>query len=344
MTCRDDQSRATELGESVTSGPQGPAKSDELPDAAPASANAGAAPELLEAMKVLEQAVRNLLDRDKQPRAAGVKSEIQRIISGSFDQSAYGYETFREFLDAAAGRGTVVVVEPPTRGGDALITLPGRDVPAPAAIAPTHRRGRIRSDIWRAFTSWETGYERLWDLETGHVLMFPTDPRPLEPQEHQVWRDLAKAEPGRFRAINVIGEDQLTEQMRAFIEALNPTDGAVPILRAALQQSRPARSFTAAARALPGIAERWKQERFDFTWNSIARWQESNGIKSSIEDTSGRREPPIVQTGRVVRRPADEPSDAAADAIRKRIFAALARMPTSELLRLRVPVEYLIDQ
>jgi hypothetical protein len=352
MTCHDDPSEADELGEGVTSSPQGLAKSGELPGAAPASANGGAAPESLEAMDVLQQAISNLLDRHKQPRAAGVKSEMQQIISGKFDQSAYGYGTFRDFLDDAAAKGAVVIVDSPTKGGDALVTLPGRDVPIPATTTRRRRRGRIRPDIWQAFVSWEPGYTRLWDLETGHVLMFPAEPRPLEPQDHRVWRELARTEPDRFRAIPVIGEDRLSGRMRSFIQALDPADEAVPILDAALEQAKPARSFTAAARALPGIAERWKQERLDFIWDSITEWQESNGIQSSIEEIPGRNEDrqstqrtnlAIVKTGHLSQRPADGRRDSTADATRERIFAALARMPTSELLRLRVPVEYLID-
>lgn len=277
---------------------------------------------------------------------------MQRIISGRFDQSAYGYGTFRDFVDDAASNGKVVVVNATTKVGDPLITLPGRAIPAPLP-APVRRRGRIRPDIWRAFTSWEKDYTRVWDLETDQVLMFPAEPRPLEPAQHQIWRDEAATNPERFRTISFITEEQLVARMASFIGSLDPNSDAVPILNAALQQSRPARSFTAAARALPGIAERWKQDRFDFVRASITKWQESNGFHSSIEDaptrradyrTAQRANPPIVMTGQVPTRPGGERSDAAADATRERILAALARMPLSELLRLRVPVEYLIDQ
>jgi hypothetical protein len=349
----DGMSAAEDTAGLVASGAYGLAESCKLPDAAPASASAGAAPELLEALDVLAQAVTKLLDRGKQPRAAGVKSEMQKIISGTFDQTAYGYETFRDFLHEAQDRGIITVVDPSTRGVDTLVTLPGRDVPAPVASAPSRRRGRIRPDIWRAFTSWETGYSRLWDLETGQILMFPTDPRPLEPRQHQLWRELTQAGPGRFQAISVIAEDQLIGKMSSFVDALDPADDAVPILRATLLQAKPARSFTAAAQALPGIAERWKQERFDFIWDSIIKWQKSNGIQSSIEDRPVRRDgyqsvqrnnSSTATTGLSNKRPVVEPGETAAGAIRERIFAALARMPTSELLRLRVPVEYIIDQ
>src|SRR5262249_22074523 len=102
MTCQDDPSEANEPGASVTPSPQGPvAKSVELTDAAPASIDAGAVPELREALDVLVQAVQNLLERKKQPRAAGVKTEMQQIISGTFDQSAYGYGSFRDFVEDA---------------------------------------------------------------------------------------------------------------------------------------------------------------------------------------------------------------------------------------------------
>ena len=277
---------------------------------------------------------------------------MQRIISGVFDQSVYGYETFRDFVQDAESNGVVVVVRQPTKGADALITLPGQTVPSSSPVPP-RRQGRIRPDVWRGFTSWETGYTRVWDLEADQVLMFPTEPRPLEPSQHQVWRDEVVAHPERFRTVQVVSEDQLVTVMRSFVDSLAPENDAVPILRAALGQTRPARAFTAAARALPGIAERWKRDRFDLVCSSIEKWQESNGVRISIEDASPRSDshraakranPPVVTTGRAPVRPSGERSDAAANATRERILAALARMPLSELLRLRVPVEYLIDQ
>src|SRR5262249_12349587 len=161
--------------------------------------------------------------------------------------------------------------------------------PQVPAAKPPRRRSRIRPDVWRAFTSWERGYTRLWDLETNRVLMFPTEPRPLEPSEHRLWRQLAASEPDRFRVIQVITEDRLVGEMHSFVESLDQKNDAIPILNAALQQDRPARSFTAAARALPGIADEWKNHRYDFVWTSITKWQESNGIHCSIEDTSTRR-------------------------------------------------------
>ena len=352
MTCHDDSSAADERGEAVTPGPGLEGKSVRLPEAAPTSADVGAAPELHEAFSVLAQAVQNLLERSKQPRAAGVKSEMQRIISGVFDQSKYGYETFRDFVEDAESNGTVVVVGPPTIGADALITLPGQKIPSPSSVS-LRRRGRIRPDVWRAFTSWEKGYIRVWDLETDQVLMFPAEPRPLEPSQHQLWRDEVAGHPERFRTVQVITEDQLLTEMRSFVDSLSPESVAIPILRAALEHSRPARSFTVAARALPEIAERWKQDRFDFIWSSIEQWQESNGVRFPIEDASPRNESyrvakranrPIATTGHAPARPSGERSDEAANATRERILAALARMPLSELLRLRVPVEYLIDQ
>ncbi len=352
MTCHDDSSAADERGEAVTPSPGQEDKSVRLPDAAPTSADVGAAPELREAFGVLAQAVQNLLERNKQPRAAGVKSEMQRIISGVFDQSTYGYGTFRDFVEDAESNGAVVVVGQSAKGVDALITLPGQTIPSPSST-PLRRRRRIRPDVWRAFTSWEPGHTRVWDLEDDQVLMFPAEPRPLEPSQHRVWRDEVAAHPERFRTIQVITEGQLLTEMRSFVDSLDPESDSIPILRAALEQNRPARSFTVVARALPGIAEGWKQDRFDFVWSSIEQWQESNGVQFSIEDASPRSEsrraakranPPIVTTGHAPTRPGGERSDAAANATRERILAALARMPLSELLRLRVPVEYLIDQ
>ena len=176
----------------------------------------------------------------------------------------------------------------------------------------------------------------------------------MGPSQHQLWRDLVETEPRRFRAISVITENHLTDIIRSFIAALDPADDAVPILTAALEQSKPAKSFTLAARALPGIAERWKQDRSDFVWDWISRWQESNGVRASIAAPTSQQnenhqstQPTALlanRTGRSIQRADSARTDDAVDAIRQHIFAALARMPTSELLRLRVPMEYLIEK
>ena len=183
--------------------------------------------------------------------------------------------------------------------------------------------------------------------------MFPTEPRPLEPSQHQVWRDEVVAHPERFRTVQVVTEDQLVTVMRSFVDSLAPENDAVPLLRAALGQTRAREGVYCCGTSFARDSRKVEAGSIDFVRSSIEKWQESNGVRFSIEDVSPRSDshraakranPPVVTTGRAPVRPSGERSDAAANATRERILAALARMPLSELLRLRVPVEYLIDQ
>lgn len=309
-----------------------------------------------EAFDLLRRAVILLRQRDKSSTAAGVKSEMQRLSAGGFGHTWFGFETFRTFLIAAEKQGSVELSRPePGSGQDVLVSLPGEPT-VPRAPAPP-RTGRIRSDLWGAFLDWTPGWTRLWDRVEGHPVRFPSEPRPLEPQDYVTLRALVLAEPNRFCPIPVIDETQQFRWMAEFLNGLDPTSTAKNVLQVALDQEQRAKAFSAAVRTLPDVAEMWKQYRFTSVYRVIDDWMTANGVRTEIltakssqprhgtavVDTPGMGSAWAVRSRVPTTGVRGRPSTN--DAVtRQRILTALERMPLSELLRLRIPIEYTLEQ
>src|SRR4051794_8106622 len=97
------------------------------------------------AFELLSAVVSEMHEAGRRTYAASVKPELKRRTHGGFDEAQLGpgYETFRQFLDAAADAG-VVTVSPAPRGPDVEILPPGATSPGPRPGSSDRRRPRIK--------------------------------------------------------------------------------------------------------------------------------------------------------------------------------------------------------
>jgi hypothetical protein len=125
--------------------------------------------------------------------AAVLKNRLLQLTDGQFKESAYGVNTFAEFVASFPDLLAVdSSVHPP------IVELLGTEqIPAPLQEKPSSGN-RVRPDLWRATVDYSSGLEFIWDMERGKA------------------RPALEGEDGR--RLPTVGPDDLSEWRRAFFE------------------------------------------------------------------------------------------------------------------------------
>ncbi len=299
-----------------------------------------------EAFAVLRQTVDEFFGNGRRALGAAVKPELVRKTFGGFSESALGFSSFGDFVRAAQAQGIVDVHS--SRMTPDLELLPPGEQPQPqpddAAAVDTQRPATysppgqsIRTDLWRAFVDWTPGLMRAYDREQDRAVFFPEEPAPLEPEEHRAARDAWKSNPERFPRIEPIGMARQIEWMQDFTER-QPRGPARTILEFALSRDRPFREFSHAIREDSGLVAAWHVHRKELVADCIRKWMADNDLKVSIF------KPVWMPHGGDTARETRPAADPHVEMIRQRLHRVIDRMTAADLLRLSIPVEYLIEQ
>ena len=284
------------------------------------------------ALSLLTDVVRDYESRGRATYAAGIKPEMQRRSPG-FDERQLGFARFLEFLQFAAEQNVVTLTH---RLGQPAVGLPAAESPATGrAPARSSRRPHVRPDIWRAFTNWGE-WRRGWDLQTLRAIMVPAEPGQRDLPEHVAIRKEWEADPTRFVEIPGVSQEVQIAWMIEFAEAQPGSVGL--LMRYALREEElKARAFSQAAREDPGIFQRWMNLRVSRTIDAIEAWKKEKGLEIDIYvvERSADVEPASPSQPHAAAPMGDED-------LRGLLHAAIDRMTRAELLRLTVPLEYVV--
>jgi hypothetical protein len=299
------------------------------------------------AFELVHLAVSNLRARDKRTTAAAVKTEMQRLSAGGFSESEYGYETFRGFLLEAEKTGWVIVRLPAYGSGrDAEITLPEDEQP-PHSSTPLTRS--IRPDIWSSFFDYRPDITRVYDKKFHRAAKFPTSPAPLEPRETTELRARFENTPEEFLTIHPVQIDEQLEWMKEFAREVDgPERGQ---LDESLGKERPLASFTSLVRSHASLLDRWNQFRLDKVTCRVKEWMQENNLAFDLHESAVAGSQTKSRTQNTISRPTNKrttqssikESEINTDRVRAQVRRAIERMPLSELLQLRIPVEYMLE-
>jgi hypothetical protein len=292
--------------------------------------------DLQTAFDLLASVVREMRDAGRRTYSASVKPALVRRTNGGFNERLLdpGFNSFREFLDAAAAQG-VVTVRPAPIGPDVEVLTPGA-ISLPPRPKPEERgaAGRIRRDIWNAFVDWKLGTLRAYDRERGVAEIVPAEPAPLEPSRITAERRAMQADPARYVPITPISVDQQHQIMQSFVEALDPS-ATRQVLELALDGDRPLRAFRNALVADPAAEQAFVKFRLKAVKTIIEDWRNRNGLDFDMFATGrGGRTP-------VERSTAD--AEPQLERVRRLIHGAIDRMPLEELNGLRIPLEFMVE-
>lgn len=293
-----------------------------------------ATPQHEAALRLLQAVVQDRLASGRRTHSAGLKPVMQRRSNEGFSELRLGFPTFRAFLEWAQEAGAVRLV--PAAAGPDVEVLPAVSGSPHIKRSDAGRlRARIRPDLWRSFVDWRADWRRVFDREAAEARMFPREPHEVgEAPEHASLRAALAADPNRFVEITPISQDKQLAWMREFANA--EADPQLRLeLQAALQTERPAAEFAARLRQTTTALYRWNRWREQRVGTVIQEWARTHQVDVAVYEEPEQRlpEPASVFGERL-----DD------ETLRRRLHEAVDRMPVAELLRLPIPLEYLISR
>lgn len=309
-------------------------------------------------LELLVQVVGSRYAARQRSLGAALKPLLVSESFGRFSETALGFPRFGDFLREAQRRELISLYrdssspdleitpfDQPALLGSTVTPGPiatSEAVPSPRLSAgprttasPTG--GRIRRDLWRCFMDWRYGYLRVYDRSADAATLLPVDPPPLEPPEFAELRErLDKDAEGLVAIEPVEMADQLRWMQQFASTRTEPNEKA--ILAFALSHDRPLQEFARASRSDPQLERAWLAERTARVAEAIGRWAEEHSVEV---DMWSRTEPQRSRPPRSVTRPAD--SAAGEQHLRALVHRAVDRMPASDLMRLSIPVEFMVE-
>ncbi len=287
------------------------------------------------AFRALADLVENRLSEARSLRSAALKP---LLVASGFDERQLGFQTFRAFLQAAEEAG-FVSIRPASAGPDVDVLPLG----APEGAAAPSTSGRIRADIWDAFVDWNPGWSRLYDRERDRAFKIPANESMGESPAHNALRQEWKQAPERFAEITPISMQEAYSWMSEFLHSL-PQEPARERLASTLASNFPFKHFRDEVRAV-GLDHEWKKVQLERVRQKILDWASKHDIEIDLayrpEVGAERVSPTRLTAGERFPGPRARIDESFT---RTRILAAVNRMSTAELLRLPIPVEYLLER
>jgi Uncharacterised protein family (UPF0158) len=284
----------------------------------------------------LRAALENLPNRSCY--SASLKPKMQKVSGGVYADSAFGYGSFRELLRDAEEDGIVTLTE--AAGGDLVVGLTGEVDPDTAIeIGPGTR---IRPDLWRAAIDWAPDLIRVFDRTLGRAVMFPQFPRPDRPDSWDEQRAKVAGDSNRFVPITPISEADTIATMKSFAEGCEEKVGKR--LLDALNEDNPASKFTREIRIIPGLAQKWHLVRTRQVAEYLSSWSIENKVSIQFLERYPRRIGESLHAGPAVSAGNRLPTVFDTEGIREAVIAAVRVMPMADVLRLAIPVEFLVGR
>lgn len=264
-----------------------------------------------EAFDALVAAVEAARGRGRQPYAASIKPLLKARLS-NFDEVSLGYKTFRDFLFDAERAGQIRLEL--TRGGDYEILPPQSEA---------NGVRRIRADFWTAVTDDRADQAYLYDPATDRVAArAPSEPDTGESEQ------LIPI----IRAATDVQEGWIADFIRELNDAtVTAAVGAAPGLSDKLR----------ILNKLLGTSSAWHRARLKAVHQLLQSWAGEHGL--AVDFAVPARRPARGAPAGAAHPLRSTRGASPEQQLREHVHRAIDRMPTSDLLRLPIPVEYLVD-
>ena len=295
---------------------------------------------LAETLDLLRTSVRELIARDRRTTAAAVSLEMRKRSNNTFSLANAGFTKFRDLLYFAEQVGAVTL-QPPSPGGDVEVFPASAATDSSATVSPQQPR-TVRRDLWQAFVDWSPKWQRAFDTQTNKVItILANSGEGGESTGSILW----KKDPVRYRRVVPLTLDDQLQWIRAFVGQLEPGEER-ELLSATLDHQRPIAAFVAAINDLPEYQKAWRQTLSRNVTARITEWVLEQQLTIDIYHQPAQKRPTSAALPEMTSRPRQTPGYQGnpSDELRRQVLEAVARMPLSELLRLPIPVEYLLRQ
>ena len=283
-----------------------------------------------QAFEALRQIAAEYAARGRRCLAASAKPAM--VARVGFDETDVGYPTFRALLSDAEREGWVSLSYIPS--GDVNIAAPladgsaapGHDdlTPSPEAARPTNDRplppgAKIRHDLWNAIIK---------ESETWFY----------DPAADAVVTGSSAETRDNLISLPTADADAQNDWINQFLETLEENRrNAIAAVVAEADDPR-AKNEVLTSQRVP-IRNAWYAWRTRMVLERLQNWKETHSLGVDLLISRPTRQLPRSARSR-------QGTGAAASSerpLRERLHRAIDQMPTSELLRLSIPVEFLID-
>ncbi|TDC64742.1 hypothetical protein E1258_07535 [Micromonospora sp. KC207] len=311
-------------------------------------------PATLDAYEALVAVIREWRQTGRMTTTAGLKPALQERMQGTFSEQGLGFPTFREFVQAAAEKGYIRLVQLPTRHWMALlpdepveaVLTTDTQLPTTAAKAATPTMTssggggtvapgmRLRSDVWQCLVDWAPDHRRLWDNGNNRGIMYPVgrDGRPA-------W----ESSPERF--IEMPSADMATQiaWMREWAKTLTDQTTRDALL-ASLDDPSPGRFRNELNRL--GLLSAWRAELQRRVLDLAIAWARQNGVNvRDLLDTRTRATAKPSANSELTRSTSETATPKSNDEtaqLRVLLHLVIDLMPLAELASLPIKAEYLL--
>lgn len=315
--------------------------------------------ELAASFEALAAVIREWRRTGRLTTTAGIKPALQKATGGTFNETAFGFATFREYLDTAQATGVVTLQQLPTRHW--LVLLPGETLAATvtAAAAADHARGRplppsiigpsadrtpdslrLWPAVWKGFVDWSKDQRRLWDRESHEAFSYP-----VSAKGDPAWEQ----EPERFVEIEPANQEIQIPWMRAWAGTL-PAQSNQALL-ASLADDAPPGEYRRQLDRLGLVAE-WRAELQRRIAEHAIGWADAHGVDfrelfdRRLPSNQTKRTTRLATRSPIVHSPKPVASFSQIDhtsVLRHRLHSVIEKMSFTELAEIRVPAHLLID-
>ncbi len=252
------------------------------------------------------------LGSDRPHLAAGVGAKMRQLDHG-FSQRVSGFPSFRDLLRTAQRQGLISLDDTATPN-DLAVTLGGGQVAA-GRDGKSRRVTKLRADVWKAFLNWDPNVVHAFDRSLKRPYL------------------VVEAIPSGDVEIPFVDKRLHAEWMTAFATEESDTRTLDALAQVASDPER-INVFSTHMRDDAEAARKWKRFLRRRVLDRATDWAHANGIDPADLELAPEERQPILSVE--VRRVEDGERDAD---LRAQILAILATLPTSDLMRLPIPVE-----
>lgn len=307
------------------------------PSEASDSESLGGAPDIQYWFDVLRTVVDQMVADGSTMAAAGVSARMRRIDK-TFTPRIAGFNSFGDFVRAAEASGIVSASYPAQTGGvDILIAPTGPSLPSTSEATTRRLPRRMQPELWSAFTNWSPRSQVYW---------------------HKTKREVSTTADADAVPIPNISHSTQSRWMREF--AHHQVGEVSDELKNALSEANSSSAFLRAVRSRQDLNKAWNAKFQDSVLSAIYEWAQLNSIDlDSLAKPISTTSPYDRAHPAFVRQVASSPRPASAlgttghaapvgggqseSAYREQLLGIISRLPTHELLRLKIPLGYVIE-
>lgn len=223
---------------------------------------------------LITQLLTQLLSEKSPEFGARLKQRLNASLAGRglgyFDEKAYGYKKFSDFLTRAHGE--VVSVERPEVSGDILVFLRHHPVEKSEPATSVGQQPRILNDIWQAFSNPDPQRKRYLNKATMLVSHFLLG-------EASVVKTEIEQNPEQFVEIEPINSQTQIGWMRGFLETIRIASSEKSALEALINEPYSSGVNATFSRALGVHGAAWRSFRTSQVVSRMKSWASEHKVQ-----------------------------------------------------------------